>query len=456
MRTMSVVLLTALAFTGCAKTDDTITETCSGPKADAGENVALALGGGTTLDASASELCPGTESQIVYTWSIEQAPVNSSVDDTIFGASNGSPDAKNVPFTPDVVGSYVISLVVSDGETSSQPDVIVITVTSDDAAPVANAGDDVTTKVDQRAVLDGSGSSDPEGVPLEYLWTLVESPSCSDLGATDVYDSHSETASLVPDCAGTFTIALIVSDGAHYSEPDYVNVNAGDINTTPYADAGTSTTLSACASNTLTLNGYGSYDPDGDTLTYRWWLNSAPPDSTVDDSSFDDPTKPNPRFNWDVIGTYTFSLQVTDGVNDSAIDIVTYTMVDQSLNKSPIANAGADQTVDAKADCTVASYVADCEDCEAQEFEVDGSASSDPDGDQLSFFWTETTTGSTVGPLDIVAPTAGFTLVRTPTLPATLTTGKTTSFEMQLMVSDCTKSDDDKVKLSVTCTGKKI
>jgi hypothetical protein len=456
MRTMSVVLLTALALNGCTSGKDDTVETCSGPKANAGENVALALGGSTTLDASTSELCPGTDAQVVYTWAIEQAPVTSSADDTIFGASNGSSDAKTVPFTPDVVGSYVISLVVSDGENSSQPDVIVITVNSDDADPIADAGADVSTKVGQRAVLDGTGSSDPEGAPLEYLWTLVESPSCSDLGATDVYDSHAATASLVPDCAGTFTVALIVSDGAHYSPPDYVNINAGDTNTTPYADAGSSTTLAACASNTLTLNGYGSYDPDGDSLSYRWWLNSAPPDSAVDDDSFDDPTKPNPRFNWDVVGTYTFSLQVTDGVNESAIDEVTYTMVNQSLNKSPIANAGADQTLEAKADCTVASYVADCDDCEAEEFELDGSASSDPDGDQLSFFWTETTVGSTVGPLDIIAPTAGFTLVRTPVMPAILTTGNKATFDLKLSVSDCTKSDDDTVKLTFTCTGKKI
>jgi hypothetical protein len=457
MRSMRLMLVATLALSACSKGGEDTTATCEAPRANAGVDVAITLGGGTTLDASASTTCVGTEATRAYTWSIEQAPVGSTVDDTMFGASNGSADALSVPFTPDVVGSYVIALVVSDGTTSSTPDLVVITVTSEDAVPSADAGDDATTKINGRVVLDGSGSRDPEGSPLTYSWALASKPDGSTLFDADaVFDSHSESASIVPDVPGTYVISLIVSDGAHFSEPDFVTVTAGALNSQPYADAGSSTTLAACASNTLTLDAYGSYDPDGDALTYRWWLTSAPADSMVDDASFDDATKPNARFTWDVVGTYTFSLQVSDGVNTSAIDEVSYTMVDASKNKAPNANAGADQTIEGKADCTVADYASDCEDCENATFTVDGSGSNDPDGDTLAFYWRETTSGSTVGPLNILNPSAAVTEIAAPPVPATLTTGKKTTFDVTLDVSDCAKFDDDSVKLTITCTGKKI
>ncbi len=45
--------------------------------------------------------------------------------------------------------------------------------------PTANAGPDQTVAVSATAHLNGSGSSDPDGNPLTFLWTLVSAPTGS-------------------------------------------------------------------------------------------------------------------------------------------------------------------------------------------------------------------------------------------------------------------------------------
>jgi pectate lyase len=71
-----------------------------------------------------------------------------------------------------------------------------------DSPPVANAGPDQTVGVGQPAVLDGSGSSDPDGDALSYSWDFGDGTT-----GTGAVVSHSYAA---PD---TYTATLTVSDG---------------------------------------------------------------------------------------------------------------------------------------------------------------------------------------------------------------------------------------------------
>jgi PKD repeat protein len=57
--------------------------------------------------------------------------------------------------------------------------------------------------------------------------------------------------------------------------------------------------------STLQLDGSGSYDPDGDTLSYYWDLD--------DDKYYDDSTQESPKYSWSEDGTYTVRLAVYDG-----------------------------------------------------------------------------------------------------------------------------------------------
>lgn len=74
----------------------------------------------------------------------------------------------------------------------------------------------------------------------------------------------------------TLSFELVVSDGQEDSTPDSVSVLVQDVpdNRAPSADAGPDQTVVTPA--TVTLDGSGSSDPDGDTLSYSWIRTGGP------------------------------------------------------------------------------------------------------------------------------------------------------------------------------------
>lgn len=133
-------------------------------------------------------------------------------------------------------------------------------------------------------------------------------------------------------------------------------------NTPPIANAGPDQAVAVGA--LVQLDGSLSIDPDGDPLTFSWRFTARPTDSTA---TLSDPTLVNPTFTADVAGEYTLELTVRDGRGGIATDPIKITA---SPNRCPTADAGLDQTVGV-----------------GTEVQLDGSGSSDPDGDVLRFSW---------------------------------------------------------------------
>ncbi|MEJ2049278.1 MAG: PKD domain-containing protein, partial [Calditrichota bacterium] len=96
-------------------------------------------------------------------------------------------------------------------------------------------------------------------------------------------------------------------------------------NTAPTAAAGSDQSVSI--GDTVTVDGSGSTDADGGTLTYQWTLQSKPSGSAA---SLHDANKAKAWFVADVGGTYTLQLKVSDGT-DNATDDVTVTAEVQTI-----------------------------------------------------------------------------------------------------------------------------
>jgi len=232
--------------------------------------------------------------------------------------------------------------------------------TTSNHAPAVNAGSDQSVMPAVQVTLTGS-ASDPEGGALMFQWRQVAGPAVTLSTPTSI-----TTDFTAPSVASTTALAfqLRASDGA-LSAVDTVFVTVVVPNDqAPVAEAGESQTVDEGA--IVTLHGSGS-DPDGDPLTFSWVQAEGPP---VQLSS---PTAAMPTFTAPTVGVNTvlrFDLTVDDG--DQQDTDTTFVTVVNVMNDAPLASAGLDQVVR-----------------EGRLVTLDGSGSSDPNLDPISFAWTQ-------------------------------------------------------------------
>ena len=68
--------------------------------------------------------------------------------------------------------------------------------------------------------MDGSGSFDPDGDPLTYMWAFTSKPNWQHRWSLD--DDSLVMPMFTPDEEGTYVLELIVKDGELNSDPDTV------------------------------------------------------------------------------------------------------------------------------------------------------------------------------------------------------------------------------------------
>lgn len=180
------------------------------PNANAGSNRDTATGDTVTLDGTASNDPDGKPQPLSYLWSFDAVPEESELADEDIA----NRDQAAAGFTPDVDGMYILSLTVSDGDATST-DTVEITAKTENLAPNANAGPDMTVTLGQTAYLDGSASNDPDAGPsvLTYHWRFVSVPAGSSLTNNSIRNSATATPSFTPDIPGTYVLELSVNDG---------------------------------------------------------------------------------------------------------------------------------------------------------------------------------------------------------------------------------------------------
>jgi PKD domain/Calx-beta domain len=365
----------------------TVTVNNRPPVADAGSDRTAAVGETVVLDGSASRDPDGDP--LTYRWRFDSNPRGSR--STLIDSSSS-----RTTFVVDRPGTYVVRLTVNDGQ-SRAIDTVVINVPN--SPPIANAGPDQGATLGARVRLDGSGSTDADGDRLRYTWTFVSAPAGS---AARLSNRRSITPTFVVDLPGQYVVSLTVNDGTVDSAPDTIVVNTG--NTAPVANAGPDQT--AVVNQVIHLDGSGSTDVDGNALTFAWTFVQRPAGSA---SALSDPTALKPTFTVDRRGTYRLQLVVNDGFVNSSPDLVDVVVG----NSAPIASAGPDQRV------TLGSVVT-----------LDGSGSTDVDGDALVYIWSLTSVPS--GSNAVLSDSSAVKPTFTADLPGT--------YVAQLMVNDGTVS----------------
>ena len=365
------------------------------PTADAGADQTVAEGASVTLNGSGSSDPEGAN--LTYTWT--QTSGTPTV--TLTGDTTAAPTF-TAPENLSANAVLIFSLTVNDGVSNSSAATVTITAGTNDP-PTADAGADQTVAEGASVTLDGSGSSDPEGASLTYAWTQTNgTPTVTLTGDTTATPTFTAPADLLTTTSLEFS--LVVNDGESDSQANTVTITITGVNDPPIANAGADQTVAEGAS--VTLNGSASADPEDEDLTYAW-TQVGTSTVTLNDADTATPTFTAPT---ELLNTATlvFQLIVTeDRTNGSQSDPATVNViVSPGTNDPPTANAGADQTV-----------------AEGVTVTLNGSASADPEGEDLTYAWTQVGTPTvTLNDADTATPTF--------TAPTELLTAATLTFQL--------------------------
>ena len=357
-------------FDGKASATDTVNITIRNvaPSVSAGSDMTVEAHTPVTLHAVGSD--PNND-ELSYRWTL------------VSGEGAVLPDMRrqDIPVSFEAGGQYRFSVTCSDGLLTSTADEVVITVNApENQVPTANAGTDQDVEAGVLVTLDGSASSDPDGDDLGFDWRQVSG------APVDLRDAQTAAPSFTASAEGTCEFELVVSDGQASSVPDRVVVRVLELNNAPVAIAGDD--LLVYVGDLVRLDASGSFDADNDPLAYAWTQVSG---AAV---TLDGAQTARPSFTPTTSGVLTFALRVSDGRAETE-DLVSVTVDD--VNQVPVADAGDDWSV--KAGETVT---------------LDGSASYDPDGDGISFIWSQSS-GTRVSLSGANTATPSFTPAQTGT-----------------------------------------
>jgi PKD domain len=260
--------------------------------------------------------------------------------------------------------------------------------------PTANAGAAQTVSAGAVVTLDGSASSDPNGLAIAWVWTPDP--------AITLNSNFVSNPSFTATTAGTFTFSLTVTNTVGLSSTPssvIITVNPATTGLAPTANAGTAQTVSA--GTTVQLNGLASSDPNvpAQALTFAWTQTAGTP-VTLSNAAAATPTFTAPA-PFPAATVLTFSLTVT---NTSLLASAPST-VNITVNPvgAPIANAGANQIKNP-----------------GQLVTLNGSLSSDPAGLPLTYAWAQVS-GPVVVLSSATAASPTFTAPASGTLGFTLT-----------------------------------
>ncbi|ROH86533.1 hypothetical protein ED208_15995 [Stagnimonas aquatica] len=317
-------------------------------------------------------------------------------------------------------------LTATDPAGASASDEVVVAVRDLPAnqPPTVEAGADQTVASGARVVLSAS-ASDADGTVVRRQWTQLAGPSVS-LSGADTATAQFTAPTVSSETLLRFRFVAEDNDGAEASDELSVRVLPPVVeNQAPTVSAGADQSVEE--GSPVQLAGSAS-DADGEIRSLRWTQLAGP---SVSLSGAD---SANASFTAPAVDADTelrFQLSATDDDGASASATVRVQVRNVPANQPPVAQAGADQSVDEGASVTLAGR------------------GEDSDGRIASYQWTQTA-GPSVALAGASSATASFTAPQVDAetllrfrLTVTDDDGASGSDELNVTVRDVPPGDDD-------------
>lgn len=320
------------------------------PVANAGNDVTI------TLPVNSANLSgSGTDEDgtvVSYSWSKVSGPAQGTI---------ANPTSANTSVKSLVEGVYTFELKVTDNEGLSSTSKVKVTVNpAPNKPPKANAGADLNITLPTNSITLNGNGTDEDGSVTNFSWTKLSGPSVFKI------ESPLAASTIVSGLTlGVYYFELKVTDNKGATGSDTVKVTVNQAaNIPPTADAGNDQTITL-PTNSVSLSGKAN-DVDGKIVSYLWTKTSGPASFNISD-----PNNANTQVTALEKGVYVFQLLVKDDNNATATSSIKIT-VNEAVNISPTANAGADQTITLP----------------VNKVTVNGSG-NDPDGTIVSYKWNK-------------------------------------------------------------------
>lgn len=199
--------------------------------------------------------------------------------------------------------------------------------------PIANAGKDSSIILPGNSItLDGSASTDPDGTITAFQWRKISGPASFILKTPGAVQTIAD--SLEKD---VYQFELKVTDNSGLSAQDTVQITVNDrlqTNRPPVANAGADQII-ILPTNSSTLDGSASTDPDNNITNYIWTKISGPGSSDIASS-----TSVQTQVSNLVEGVYQFELTVKDNGGLLSKDTMQITVTSNASSQETICVSG--------------------------------------------------------------------------------------------------------------------
>jgi PKD repeat protein len=326
--TVSLTVTDDAGDTDTAATTATIDAVNQAPTADPNGPYSGTVNIALTFDGSGSSDPDGTI--VVYDWDFGDGSTGTGVGPTHTYATSGD---------------FTVSLTVTDDAGDSNTAMTTATIGVGNQPPLADANGPYNGTAGVAVAFDGSGSSDPDGTIVAYDWDFGDGNTGTGSAPTHTYAA-----------AGTYNVTLTVTDDAGATDAAMTTATIGAAPQDPVADP--SGPYSGTAGFPVSFDGSGSFDPDGGAIvSYNWDFGDGNTDTGV-----------SPTHTYASVGSYTVTLAVVD--DEGAVSAPEMATANIDVNQAPTADPNGPYSG------VVGVNVM-----------FDGTGSSDPDGNIVSYDW---------------------------------------------------------------------